>query len=161
MCFWSVLDRDPARQFLPLGPGSRTWTCYTCLTTHVNVLIVTLAYWFLVLQRLPWDKVNNVYGFGADECCARSQRRLTYYQQKIELDSLHRLRQFGSSAEEKRTGQQHLQALADKLLSLRDTADGTVISFLTFSLQKSSAKCSKAPDWRKHCFQTLRQGETN
>lgn len=65
---------------------------------------------------------------------------------KIEPDSLHLLRQCGSSAEEKRTGQQHLQALADKLLSLRDTADGTSFFFLTFSLQKSSAKCSKAPD---------------
>lgn len=74
----------------------------------------------MVFRRSPWDKVNNVFGFGADECCARSQRRLKY-------DSLHLLRQCGSAAEEKRTGQQHLQALADKLLSLRDTADGTVI----------------------------------
>lgn len=83
----------------------------------------------MVFRRSPWAKVGNVFGFGADECCARSQRRLKYNQQKMEPDSLHLLRQCGSSAEEKRTGQQHLQALADKLLSLRDTADGTVIFF--------------------------------
>lgn len=55
---------------------------------------------------------------------------------KIEPDSLHLLRQCGSSAEEKRTGQQHLQALADKLLSLRDTADGTIFFFYLLPTKK-------------------------
>lgn len=94
-----------------------------------SLAAATLACQFLGFRLSPWDKVDNVFGFGADECCARSRRRLKYYQQKIEPDSLHHLRQCGSSAEEKGTGQQHLQALADKLLSLRDTADGTDFFF--------------------------------
>lgn len=52
----------------------------------------------------------------------------------MELDSLHLWRQSGSSAEEKRTGQQRLQALGDKLLSLRDVADGIPSFFIFFNL---------------------------
>lgn len=66
--------------------------------------------------------------FAAGRCRALSRRRLKYYQQKWSLTVCPFGDKPGSSAEEKRTGQQRLQALGDKLLSLRDVADGSFLS---------------------------------